>query len=157
MQASRDESGLGSPAPAPAGAQGLPARAGEVGRVFVHKAGWAQPVGHGRIEGELEKFETEDFTALRLELRDFYLSHAAALFLLQGASLRNLFDNVVIGVGERAPDVYSLAVATPARLFVPPPRATKVVLAHILERPVNITPDEIFTRLFREETRRSSF
>lgn len=157
MQALLDESGLSSLAPAAPEAQGFSARAGEVARVFVHKAGWAQPVGSGRLGGALERFETEDFAALRLELLDFHLSHAAALFLLQGASLRDLFDNVVVAVGENPPDVYSLAVATPARLFVPPPRVTKVVLAHILERPASLTPDEIFSRLFREETRRSSF
>ena len=165
MQASHDEGDLGSATAAADEAEGLPARASEVtlerGReekLFVHKPGWQQPVGWAlSMWHDWTVHPDTSFTYIRIELKDFHLSHAAALFLLQGASLKNLFDNVVVTVGGREPDIYSLAIADAPRLFAPPPRCPRVVLAHILERPVDMPPEKIFEQLFMREMARSSF
>ena len=123
---------------------------------YVHKPGWAQTVGCGQMVGELETLALPDFTVLRVELRDFRLSHAGALFLLQGASLKQLFADVVVKVGDREPDVYSLAIADSPRLFSPPPLVPRVVLAHILERPASTLPEKVFEQLFMSEMSRAS-
>lgn len=121
-------------------------------KLEVFKPGWQQSVGcapDGPLDPEL--VEEKDFRYFRLDLRDFHFSHAAALFLLQGASLRQLFENVVVTVGDRAPDFYSLAIAEPVKLHDAPPRISRLVLAHILERPPAITPDALLEQLFMRE------
>lgn len=121
-------------------------------KIEVFKPGWQQPVGVApKAPLDAELIEEKDFRYLRLVLEDFHFSHAAALFLLQGASLRHLFENVVVKVGDRDPDFYSLALAEPVKLHAPPPRISRVVLAHILERPAAIAPEALLEQLFIRE------
>lgn len=156
MQASQDEGDLCPPTSRSPQSQGFPSRSREVEGTYVHKPGWAQVVGQGQMTGAHERIELQDFTILRVELHDFRLSHAGALFLLQGASLKQLFSDVVVRVGDRDPDVYSLAVADAPQLFLPPPRVPRVVLAHILERPASMPPEKVFEQLFMSEMARAS-
>lgn len=160
MSTTQDEGDLCPPTSRSPRSQGVPPRSGEVdpARVCVHKPGWVHPIGSGVIVGAVDRIEHPEFTVLRVELQDFLLGHGGALFLLQGASLRQLFSDVVLKVGDRDPDVYSLALADAPRLFLPPPRVPRVVLAHILERPADLTPEKVFEQLFMSEmTRGSSF
>lgn len=156
MQAPQDESDLCPPTAPSAEAEGVSPRPGQVGRVDVFKPGWVHPAGWGRRVGDVDLVEREDFTFFRVELADFRLSHAASLFLLQGASLRMLFDNVVVRVGDRPADFYSLVFASVPQLFIPPQKLDRLVLAHIFERPANITPDALYEQLFMGEMKRSS-
>lgn len=155
MQASQDESDLCPPTSPSPQAEGLSADSGV--RLDVFKPGWAQAVGWGLIAEKLDLVQQNEFAYSRLVLKDFHLSHAAALFLLQGASLKTLFGDVVVRIDEIEPEVFSLAVSESPRLFTPPPFIRRVVLAHILERPVTITPDVLFERIFMLEMARSSF
>lgn len=123
----------------------------------IFKPGWQQPVGwtpHEIVEPEC--IDVDTFAFQRVALRDFYLSHAATLFLLQGASLKQLFSDVVVKAGAREPDVYSLIFTSVPRIHAPPPRIDQVVLAHILERPVDLSPDQLVEQLFTIELARSA-
>lgn len=122
-------------------------------KLFVHKPGWAQAVGWAMSHNYTGNNEA-DFVFLRVVLHNFHLSQAASLFLLQGASLKQLFADVVVKVGNREPDFYSLAIADSPRLFAPPPRIPRVVLAHILERSATSKPEELFERIFMLEMKR---
>lgn len=120
----------------------------------VFKPGWQRSVGRGQAPDASELVEHEDFTYGRVVLKDFYLSHAAGLYLLQGASLEQLFSDVVVTIGDNDPDVYSLIFAEPPALHSPPPRIATVVLAHIYERPVNVPPADLLRSLFMQEMQR---
>lgn len=157
MQASHTQGDLGASSPGAAQAEGVPARPGEV-KLFVHKPGWRQEVGSAIVLLDNWFVCVEpDFTYFRVEFRDFRLSHASTLFLLQGASLKTLFSDVVVKVGDRDPEVYSLAVSESPRLTVPPPSIRRVVLAHIFERNATDTPEALFEKIFFKEMARSSF
>ena len=126
-------------------------------RFEVFKPGWSQSVGYTFHSSPLvERLEKEDCACLRVELRDFYLSQASALYLLQGASLRQLLSDVVLSARDHAPDVYSLVLASPVKLHHPPPRIGVVVLAHILERPATVSPENLFKQLFLQELARQA-
>lgn len=154
MQATQDaDQGSSSGAPAPE-AKGLSADTSV--KLFVHKPGWAQEVGWGHPFKPVT-VHTMDFVYETIELEDFHLSHAAALFLLQGASMKTLFADVVVTREGGEPTVFSLALTDVPKLYAPPPRCRRVVLARILERPANLTPDALFEKIFVLEMARSSF
>lgn len=121
-------------------------------KLEIYKPGWQQPVGFvPDAPTETELVEDQDARYCRIELKDLHLSHAATLFLLQGASLRQLFQDVVLRVGDREPDFYSLAMTSTAKLYDPPPRVPRIVLVHILERPADKSPEELLEQIFMRE------
>lgn len=81
---------------------------------------------------ELREIPDHGITYARVELKNLRLSHAAALFLLQGASLRQLLDGVTLS-GEGPKYFYSVVFAEFPVLWKPPPHIPRVVLARVLE------------------------
>lgn len=150
MSASQHDGGLGAAGAEGPSPEGLPPHSNRV-RFDFFRPGWLQPVGWTKNPpGEPELIEDRLCTYLQIELEDFYLSHAASLYLLQGASLMQVFSDVVVKVGDKEPEIYSIVFATPPRLHLPPPRIERVVLAHILERPANWSPEELLQHLFKK-------
>jgi hypothetical protein len=91
-----------------------------------------------------------------MEIQGLVLSHAASLFLLQGASLRQLFTDVVLACPHcthlECNHFYSVVFAEPPMLWRPPPTISRLVLARIIERPVDMSPEAVLSELFSAET-----
>ncbi len=124
-------------------------------KFYAHRPGWVQPVGWSFQWSSFRRIESESgLEYMGVELKDFYLSHASALFLLQGASLKQLFDNVIVADDSH---IHSLALADAPHLMDPPPRVPRVVLVHIMNQPAGLTQEQIFAKLFMYEMQNSSF
>jgi len=113
----------------------------------LQKLGWNTSIGDAEHLGPPVFFEEKDYSYYRVEVKDIRLSHAAALFLLQGASLRDLFSDVVIDGG-----VYLLAFSEMPQLYVPPPTVPRVVLVRVVDRAVSLSPENLLQNLFLKET-----
>lgn len=74
-------------------------------------------------------------------LKDLRLEHAAVLHLLQGASYRQLLDEVLLTVPGAALSA-RLCTAETIPLYKPPFILGKVVFAHVMHNPNN-TSDEV--------------
>jgi hypothetical protein len=111
-------------------------------KALVIRAGWIQPVGvtaQSEIVQPLKTLSGVEYLQIRLlELR---LSHPAVLHLLQGASYRQLLDDVLLVTSSGA-ILTQLCVTDTVPLHKPPFILKNVVLAHVLRRPDNI-PDEM--------------
>lgn len=156
MQAVHDASREDPNAPSSPGAEGLCPYSDEVA---VQKPGWRQPVGVGRLI-ELggrtlgEPWEDDRLSYDYLVFERFRLSHAAALYLLQGASLRTLLTDVSVVLEVSPLALYSLAFAESEPLWKPPPMLPRLVLAHLTNLPKGMKADEVFRVLLEEELRR---
>lgn len=143
MQTLQHEGDEGSGASSPVEAEGLHQDSYRV--IEVHRSGWTQPVGRGlsikrekKISGEIE-FE-------RLEVKDLFLSHAAGLFLLQGASFKQLLDGTLIveqqGTFLEAFEATLVFAELPA-LHRPPLVIRKAVFAFPRRFPAGLSSSEL--------------
>lgn len=112
----------------------------------VVRPGWAQPIGTGRLVS-INARSRAGIEYERFELTDFRLSHAAVLYLLQGASLRQLF----FGTHCQPEKSCVLAFSEAPCLWLPPVVSSRVVLASLRSLPNGIGEEEIYRELFFSE------
>ena len=125
--------------------------------IEVRRPGWPHPIGKASSPDHDPRNPRQrgPIHYDRVELTGFLLSHAATIFLLQGASLRQLFTDVVLvrppGFAREDHHYYSVVFAEPPMLWRPPPMISRVVLARLIERPVDMSPEDVLSELFSAE------
>lgn len=113
-------------------------------------------MGRGRA-GYRQICKTGDIEYQRLEVNDLHLSHAAGLFLLQGASLKQLLDDTLIIEISKDPgetmEAFNgiLIFADVPALHRPPLVLKKAVFAHLTRYPANIPLSELTKALLLSE------
>jgi hypothetical protein len=142
----RDGSG-GSSEPAAAGVI-RPRWDTQENQVTLHRRGWASYVGRtGNFRCVAERLEWDYGTFTVYEAREVRLSQIAALTLLQGGSLVDIFDGsfaLTPGAGGKAKPML-LAGADPPSLVRPMPTIAKVALVSV----VSLTDDGIELHVLR--------
>ncbi len=119
------------------------------GRISLSKIGWLRPVGSGFL-AKVEQASTENISYVRLEISEFRLSQASALFLLQGASVRTLFSSTHFAESlERG--LFELVNADVPRLWRPPPTIQKLILATNIQGADRYSAEEVFKELLLRE------
>lgn len=107
--------------------------------------GWEQPIATAE-RVSVSTRQRGELAYERVLLEGVRLSHASVLFLLQGASLRRLFEGAAVN-----DKFFSLAFAEMPRLWRLPVELDRVVLARLLFAPEGADPERIFYELFLAE------
>lgn len=118
--------------------------------MYLLRPGWSLPVASFQ-KSSLEERDLEGVKYLRAKVDDLHLSQPSALLLLQGSTLKSILDGVLIEESDNAAGFYSLVTAEPPCLWKPPANIRSAVFARIVERPVDVHPEEIFRKLFIRE------
>lgn len=151
MQATQDENHSGTYVHSPDEVHGIFKDPGGV--IEVLKPGWVHPVATTVLSSPpvATRCERGGISYLRVEISNLKLSQASALLLLQGASIRSLFSDVLLSLGQDAPHFYSLIYASVPCLWRPPPVVDRAVFAWVIDRPVDVHPEKLFQDLFLAE------
>jgi hypothetical protein len=121
--------------------------------VTVLKAGWSLPVATASMAQPASMSRTKKgLSYLRVELADLRLSHPAVLFLLQGASMRQLLRGVILeDVPGMKSVVCSVVFADVPSLKKPPFVVRKAIMVHTFSSDPSLSDDELFRSLLESE------
>lgn len=107
--------------------------------------GWEQPIATAE-QVSVSTRQRGELAYLRVLLKRVRLSHASVLYLLQGASLRQLFEGTSV-----EGNFFSLAFAEMPRLWQLPVELDRVVLVRVLSAPEGVDPEKVLYELFLAE------
>jgi hypothetical protein len=118
-------------------------------RVILKNATWRVPVGRATLVGEPTLKEFKGGAYVRVELKKVLLSQTATLYLLQNATLRHLLGETMVGdLG-----IFTIVFAEPPKLWKPPPMLPRVIMARIVDRPVDMPLATALAEIFIEESK----
>ncbi len=136
--------------PAPAGAEAAEGIHQGPHRVELLRAGWAHPIATALFLATEER-EHGGVKYCRVTLEDVRLSHVAVLHLLQGVSLRQLFDHVCCVNGSTLTVPCYLAFAVSPLLVEQPIILPRVILACAIFAPEGMKEEEVQQALFLDQ------
>ncbi len=135
----------------------LPQDPGE--HLDLRKISWRGPVGRSLPARFMYTVKTQHVVADIFHIHNLLLSHHAAIFLLHGGTLAQIFDGACYPQGEqdaRKVKPFMLVRSEIPELVMPPPRVSFVALAMLTEVMVNMPTHVIREELFYDSAGRVS-